>query len=326
MLPLFATLLACQPPDGDTCSLANNDTCEELAGCPLGTDASDCATICDTQPTSAACLVRIAPVEDDILDEDVGSNGSGGLVGTWDGTVTVRGASSSSEVERQYRVYVPRRYNPETPTPVLFNLGGFTVDMYFLDEYTELNRTADLNNFIVVYGHPEWRDFGSYWVFSWYVYDSAWSGDWTDNPDLAYLQAVSDEVRSLYNIDRTRTYVSGHSRGGALSVIAAFELPDVFAGFAAQAGFTSYNNYDQRMMELDSHPAAYVLHGDIDPDVPVSASDDLAEDLLALGWSEDEDLIYNRLDNVTHRWQPQYNEQVWSFLVSNPLDITEAAP
>ncbi|MBT3222115.1 MAG: prolyl oligopeptidase family serine peptidase, partial [Proteobacteria bacterium] len=131
----------------------------------------------------------------------------------------------------------------------------------------------------------------------------------------------------LYNVDRTRTFVSGHSRGGAMSVIAAFEMPEVFAGFCAQAGFADYNDYLARMeKKAPELPfAAYILHGVADPDVPVEASDNIAETMLASGWLEDETLIYNRLPGVTHRWQPQYNEQVWEFLSTHPLPIAQAA-
>ncbi len=328
-LALSLLLLACQSDTADQCSTADNGICEELAGCLLGTDSTDCDAACDQRPwpeeAVAACAHDGASVPPAEVDPSLGSGGEGGLAGTWDETVMARGYLSSSDVERHYRVYVPRRYNPDVPTPVLFNLGGFSVDQYFLDEYTELNRTADLNNFIVVYGQPEWRDFGSYWVWSWYVYENAYIGGWDDNPDLEYLWNIYEVIRGLYNVDQTRVYVSGHSRGGAFSVIASFEMPDVFAGFCAQAGFTTYNEYDERMWDLASHPAAMLVHGDEDPDVSVGASDDLFDDLAELGWEDGEDLEYLRLEGVTHRWQPQYNEQMWDFLSRHALAPDEVA-
>jgi predicted esterase len=329
-LALAFVLTACQVDGPDACSTADNGTCEELAGCTLGSDSTDCDRACaDPSPPAqalAACAFDDASEPAAVTDPDLGSDGSGGLAGTWDSTVFARGASSGDEIERHFRVYVPRRYDPREPTPVLFNLGGFSVDQYFLDEYTELNRTADLNNFIVVYGQPEWRDFGSYWVWAWYVYENAYQGDWADNPDLDYLREVHEVVRSLYNVDETRVYATGHSRGAALSVIAGFEMPDVFSAACAQAGFTTYNEYDSRMDELTSHPAVMLVHGDDDPDVPVEASDDLFEDLTELGWVEGVDLEYLRLAGVTHRWQPQYNEQMWRFLSGHALAPDEVSP
>jgi poly(3-hydroxybutyrate) depolymerase len=243
------------------------------------------------------------------------SGGSGGPVGTWDGRVQVRGQRASDTVDRHFRVYAPRRLNPNRATPVVFNLGGFTVDMYWLAEYTELDRAADLNDFIVVYGQPEWRNFNGTWVFAWYVYENAWNGGWEDNPDVVYLEAVLEQVAGLYNVDRRRVVVSGHSRGAAMSVIAAFERPDLFAGFAAEAGFVSANNYDGRMEALapSDRFGAWLLHGKQDPDVQVRESTRIASTLETLGWEEGADLVYRKLDGVTHEWQPQYNQDFWDF-------------
>jgi len=209
--------------------------------------------------------------------------------------------------------------------PMLFVLGGFQVDLYFLPGYTELDRSSELSDFIVVYLQPEWRDFGSYWVFGWYVYENAWAGDWEDNPDLDFMAKLVGYLGELYNVDRSRTFVSGHSRGAAMSVIATFERPDLFAGFCAQAGFLTSNDYDDRILELGDRPprAGYLIHGDADPDVPVSESDHLADTLAEVGWREDTDFEYRRLDDVTHFWQPQYNEMFLRFLRERPLPEDE---
>ena len=68
--------------------------------------------------------------------------------------MTVRG--SEHNPGSSIRVYVPRRYDPETRSTDVCT-AGFTQDMYWMAEFTEMNRMADRENFIVVYGHPEWR-------------------------------------------------------------------------------------------------------------------------------------------------------------------------
>ena len=316
------------------CKTANNGVCEELSSCALGTDYEDCAVTCAEDPGDGPMMAGVCAhieaeaVRDAVSVDAVASDGRGGPVGSWDGTVRVRGASKSTDVTRHFRVYVPKTYRSDEPIPVLFNLGGFSVDMYYLTEYTELNRTADLNNFIVVYGHPEWRDFGSYWVYAWYVYDQAFEGNWKTNPDIKYLEAVYDEVAALYNIDRRRVYVSGHSRGAAMSIIAGFELPEIFAGYNPQAGFIDVNDYGQRMSQKspEHRSAAFLIHGIQDPDVQVSNSDAIRDKLEGLGWVEGDTYEYLRLDGVTHEWQPQYNQQMWDFLVSRPLPTELVSP
>ena len=65
----------------------------------------------------------------------------------------VQTTSSTVIIEPMYHV----RYNPNRATPLLFALGGFSVDMYWLAGFTELNRLADREDIIIVYGHPEWK-------------------------------------------------------------------------------------------------------------------------------------------------------------------------
>jgi len=290
-------------------------------GCPLGTDSTDCNVVCSLdawpQENAGACA-HDAAAQTQTLTPGPGTGGIGGPTGTWDGTLTVRGARQTDVVDRHYRVFVPRRYDPDRPTPVIFALGGFTVDMYWMAEFTELDRAADRDDFIVVYAHPEYRDFGSDWVYAWYVYDNAFEGDWPDNPDLDYLSQVLDEVGDLYNVDEHRVYVSGHSRGAGLSIIAAFERPDLFAGFCAQAGFADVNDYDDRMIALGDtvSTAGFLIHGDADPDVDVSASDHIADVMEDLGWSDD--LVYERIPGATHEWQSQLNPKMWAFLADRP--------
>jgi pimeloyl-ACP methyl ester carboxylesterase len=328
MKALVLTLLlgACageQPPSESSengsqvvpCETPSDGVCDELVTCALGSDQEDCEAACadgdDWRDLSdamvgvcahAAQRALVADAAEEEIDPSVGTWGSGGVVGTWDGQVTVRGAYTNTDVDRHYRVYAPRRINPDVPTPLVFVLGGFMVDMYWLAEYTEMNRTADLNDFIVVYGQPEWRDFGSYWVYAWYVYDQAFQGDWEDNPDVAYLRAVYDEVGALYNLDRSRIYTTGHSRGAAMSIIAAFEAPEMFAGACAQAGFVTHADYDES-------------------DVGVEHSDTIEEVLQDLDWEEGEDYVYDRLEGVSHEWQSQYNQQVWEFLSTKALPL-----
>ncbi len=328
-------LWSCTTEPSNSCPTKDDGVCDELQTCSLGTDSIDCNKMCNqfTRETSL-------PTDDEDYWKDVAicafdnsgkepnqhrtfgipSEGSGGKVGTYDDMVTVRSDYESSEVERYYRVYVPRRYDPSVPTPVMVALGGFSVDMYWLAEFTELNRMADRENFIVIYGHPEWRDFGNFDVFSWYVYLQAYQGDWIDNPDIVYMEAVIEEVKELYNIDLSRIYVSGHSRGGALSIIAAFERPDLFAGYCAQAGFASSNEYDIRLQELVQtvKVPGILVHGEKDPDVGVRESDRISTIFSDANWQYTEDWLYFKIPNATHEWQSQYNQEMWDWLADRP--------
>ena len=321
-------LLACTADTTNVCLTANDDVCDELQTCELGTDRADCTTACAkwTPNDGAIQMAGVCALEHGNTrtqsEEDHGEEtlGEGGFTGSFDATVTVRGARTSDLVDRQYRVYVPRRYDSSSPAPLMFALGGFTVDMYWMAEFTELNRMADRENFIVVYGHPEWRDFGSYDVFGWYVYNNAFEGDWVDNPDIAYMEAIYNDLSMQYNIDKSRVYTSGHSRGAALSIIAAFERPDLFAGYCAQAGFASTNDYNLRLEELSANQQTpgVLIHGDADPDVGVRESDEISDIFSDAGWEYYDNWQYFRIADATHEWQSHLNQEMWDWLYDHP--------
>lgn len=315
------------------CPHEGDGACDEPWTCKVGTDEADCAAACASgalAPEHLACMTRARPPSVGGAPAEHGSRGSSGAIGTWDGTLAARGDAPGTTVDRYFRVHVPERYDPRAPTPVLYMLSGFTVDMYALDAYTELDRTADLNNFIVVYPAPLFRDFGRDigWVYAWHVYTNEWSPrEWQENPDLDFIRRLTARLKALYDVDRTRIFAAGHSRGAALALMLAFLAPDVIAGFGAQMGFAGVNDFDAFMRAYAGRRMPGVLvHGTDDADVPVESSDEIAKILAARGWTKGEHLLYLRLQKVVHQWQPQANEVLWQFLCARPLPIDQAAP
>jgi hypothetical protein len=113
-----------------------------------------------------------------------------------------------------------------------------------------------------------------------------------------------------------------------MSIILAFELPDLVAGFLSESGFSTVNNYVARIHELNParKVSAVLVHGVPDQDVSVSESDGTRDALVATGHVELEHFIYYRLEGVPHQWQPQYNQQAWTFLSDRPLPLEMAVP
>jgi poly(3-hydroxybutyrate) depolymerase len=212
----------------------------------------------------------------------------------------------------------------------LFSSGGFTAGMYQMVPATQLMRTADANGFIVAFMQPKYEYFNSLsrYVYAWDIY----TVDWPVNPDLDYFRKVTERLKQQYNIDRTRIFASGHSRGAALSAILAFELPDLVAGFYSASGFT---HVDNTALALDEDIAAHtgrkipgvLVHGTFDQDVKIASGSDLtAQAMSGNGWVLGTDYLYFRLDYVAHEWQPQYNQEIWDFLSAHPLPLEDAAP
>ena len=133
------------------------------------------------------------------------------------------------------------------------------------------------------------------------------------------MRDLVDDVAQGWSLDRARVYGVGHSRGGAMAYIAAFELSDLFAALCSQSGFIEFG-FDTHVQGYTGRKTPIMLvHGTVDTDVPVARSDAMNSQLQALGWAEDA-LVYHRLENVAHRWQPWMNQQLWEWLSGHTLD------
>jgi hypothetical protein len=324
---------------GNTCEFARDGVCDEPANCAFGTDRADCEAACDSGEDihlfAAACAWRDEPAQP-AYDGPSGSDGSQGTTGFIDYTTVVpSGTDEGGDIERHYRVDVPKFYDPDRAYPLVIAMAGHRVDHRVMAAHTDLTHTADLNDFIVVYAAQEFREARWAWWTDW-----DWADRTDENPDFEFIRNIIDEVSGRYNVDRRRVILTGHSRGAAMAFIAAIELDDIIAGAAVESGFTEFGYLDERLAQWDGRQVPLVfIHGVLDDDVCIDcrpggscaanplrgcapgmhASDTIVDRLEDLGWQRGEDLIYHRLDNVAHRWQSQLNQQWWDFLAARPL-------
>ncbi len=129
------------------------------------------------------------------------------------------------EVKRKYIVYTPAAYDsrPQQRFPVVVNYhgGGMTMREQML--YTQMNRTADREHFIVVYPQGIKQD--------WNV---GFGMDYKEgSDDVGFTEAMLDKLRQQFRVDPQRIYATGLSRGGFFSLRLAAELPHLFAAVAA---------------------------------------------------------------------------------------------
>lgn len=327
------------PPPEDACAFARDGVCDEPANCALGTDSTDCAAACaGTGPTylfAAACAHRNGVPADpgDAVESDARpSPGRIGLTGIFDQTLTLPSGVDGAPVVREYRLYVPARYDPNRPHPLMINMAGHRVGHHELAESTQLLRSADLDDYLVVFAGQEFREGRWAWWTDW-----DWQNHKAENPDFEFLREIVEQVELAYNVDTRRIFLSGHSRGAAMAFIAAMEMPDLIAGAMVESGFTEFGYLDSLAPSYVRKVPFVFIHGVQDPDVCIDcrpgarcslnnqscgtgmhAADAIVEKLRGLGWTDNE-LVYYRLDNVTHRWQSQLNEQAFDFLDRRPL-------
>lgn len=327
------------PEPGDECEFANDGTCDEPSNCSLGSDSTDCEAACESGENihlfAAACAHREQPQEP-TYEESQPSGGSNPVTGFIDRTTLVpSGLDDGGDVPRHYRIDVPEFYDPNKAYPLVINMPGHRVDHRVMAPHTDLTRTAALNDFIVVYAAQEFRQGRWAWWTDW-----DWANKTEQNPDFQFIRQIIDEVGADYNIDERRVFLSGHSRGAAMSFIGAIEMPDLIAGAVVQSGFTEFGYLDERLQSWDGRQVPLVfIHGVLDDDVCIDcrpggtcaaaplrgcsdgmhAADAIVERLEEFGWTRGDNLVYHRLENVAHRWQSQLNQQWFDFLAARPL-------
>lgn len=141
------------------------------------------------------------------------------------------------DVKRKYIVYTPPSYTsqPQQQFPLVINYhgGGMTMREQML--YTQMNRTADRENFIVVYPQGIKQD--------WNVNLGRDNKDSSD--DIGFTEAMLAKLMQDYRVDPRRVYATGLSRGGFFSLRIAAELPHLVAAVAVVGASTPQTVIDQ---------------------------------------------------------------------------------
>jgi len=136
------------------------------------------------------------------------------------------------DVKRKYIVYTPSSYaaQPQRQFPVVLNFHGAGMIMREQMLYTQMNRTAERENFIVVYPQGIRQD--------WNVGFERAPSEGPD--DIGFTAAMLAKLQQDFRIDARRVYATGLSRGGFFSLRLAAELPQLFAAVAAVGATTPH--------------------------------------------------------------------------------------
>ncbi len=138
--------------------------------------------------------------------------------------------SEIDDTVQYYQVHVPDIYNPNNSMPMVIHFHGvFETDQPFLKSISvdyiniirDRERYAKENGFIVVWPHGRGN--------------AMFKGIGRDD-----LFNVIEQVKSDYNIDEDRIYLTGYSFGGQAALDVASQYPHLFAAVAPIAAFTDY--------------------------------------------------------------------------------------
>ncbi len=130
---------------------------------------------------------------------------------------------------RTYVVHVPKGNDMKTPLPVVLALHGATMNGPMMASFSGLNRKADQAGFIAVYPNGT----GSNSSFFWNGGGSA-KNDEVD--DVAFIDALLDDLGRAYPVDASRVYATGMSNGAIMAYRLAAELSERIAAIAPVSG------------------------------------------------------------------------------------------
>ena len=168
------------------------------------------------------------------------------------------GTLMSSGEQREYLLYVPERYDPAAPTPLVISIHGYAEWPAHQMQVSRWNDLADEHGFIVVY--PSGTNFPLRWR------TQGAPGSATDPMlEVTFIADLIDELGRTYNIDPNRIYANGLSNGGGMAFVLSCQLSERIAavGFVSGAYLYPWEKCNPSRLV-----PKIVFHGTADPIVP----------------------------------------------------------
>ena len=154
-------------------------------------------------------------------------------------------------LQRRYRLHVPKKYDEAHPTPVVVVFHGGGGNPESMVRLTGMNTKSDEAGFIVVYPYGSGFDPERGLTFN----GGGCCGYAMQNKidDVGFTAALLDDVAKVVNVDTNRVFATGLSNGGIMAYYLASELSDRIAAIAPVGG---------PMMTETCHPrrAVSVMH------------------------------------------------------------------
>ncbi len=162
-------------------------------------------------------------------------------------------------LNRTYLVHLPEGHNQENPTPVVLALHGATMNGPMMAWFSGLNRKADEAGFIAVYPNGT----GRFSSFTWNGGHCCGSAMRNNVDDVAFIDALLDDLMRSYHIDNRRIYVTGISNGATMTYRLGSELSDRIAAIAPVAG-----SVGTEISRLKRPISVLHFHGTLDDYIP----------------------------------------------------------
>lgn len=144
---------------------------------------------------------------------------------------------------REYYVHVPKNYNKNAATPVVFMLHGTSGDGLKFYNISGWKEVGEAENLLTVYPsswhHCIIEDGQHKNTTKWNIYPGSFEYCPGEVPkdDIKFLNQVIDEMCGKFNVNQKMIYFVGFSNGGQLTSRVGIEMSDRVAAVVSSAGF-----------------------------------------------------------------------------------------
>ena len=138
------------------------------------------------------------------------------------------------DLQRRYRVHVPKNYDAANSTPVVMVFHGGGGNPENMVRLTGMNAKSDEAGFMVVYPFGTGKLADTLLTFN----GGGCCGFAMENKvdDVAFTRALLDDLATVVSVDTNRVFATGLSNGGIMSHYVASELSDRIAAIAPVGG------------------------------------------------------------------------------------------
>ena len=150
-----------------------------------------------------------------------------------DGALDAKPDTSALVAARPFDLKVPSGYDKSKPTPLVVLLHGYTASGATQEAYLQHAPVADAKTFL--YATPDGTQDSTGNRF-WNATDACCNLDGIPVDDVAYINAVIDDVEKKFNVDPKRIFLVGHSNGAFMAHRLACDSAPRIAAIAALAG------------------------------------------------------------------------------------------
>ena len=124
------------------------------------------------------------------------------------------GEETRPTADRPYGLKVPEGYDGQAPIPLVVLLHGYSSNGSTQNAYFRLGAQADRGGFLLAYPNGTRDPMGNRF---WNATDACCNFYGGSVDDVAYLDAVLDEISGRYPVDSGRVFLVGHSNGAFMA-------------------------------------------------------------------------------------------------------------